>query len=220
MIWKEIKKLKKEILIRMKKIYKFSFIILLWILFFTCPLSAKDIYVTGITNITMRTGPGVDHKIVQMLKSGTKLEIIEYQKDWTQIKTKGEKIGWVLSRFLTEKIPGALLVAKLRKENSNLISKLNGVEQENRKLVDENVTLIEVQEKYIQLKKESAAFLKLDAEYKKISEQFEIQKSQIKELEASLDNEEKLWFLSGGGVFIVGLFFGLSMRKKKKSSLL
>ncbi len=204
----------------MRKIYQYTVIIFLSMLFFTCPLPAEDIYVKGITNITMRTGPGVGHKIVAMVKSGTKLEIIEYQKDWTQVKAYSGKIGWVLSRFLTQEIPGALLVDKLREKNSDLKLKLSEVEQENSKLINENVILTQVQQRYNKLKSESADFLKLDTEYKKISEQFEVQKNRIKELENSLNNEEKLWFLSGGGVFIVGLFFGFSMRKKKKSSLL
>ena len=204
----------------MKKKYQCFLIILLWIVFFACPLLAKDIYVTGITNITMRTGAGLGHKVIAMLKSGTKLEIIEYQKDWTQVRTDSGKTGWVLSRFLTEKIPDALLVDKLRKENLNLISRLKGVEQKNKKLINENVRLAQEEEKYSELKQKSAHFLKLDAEYKKISEQSEMQKNQIKKLEKSLNSDEKLWFLSGGGVFIVGLCFGLSMRKNKKSSLL
>jgi SH3 domain protein len=210
----------KEISVTMKKKYQCFLIILLWVVFFTCPLLAKDNYVTGITNITMRTGAGLEHKVIAMLKSGTKLEIIEYQKDWSQVLTDRGKTGWILSRFLTEKIPDALLVDKLSKENLNLISRLKGVEQENKKLIDENVRLAQVEEKYSELKQKSAHFLKLDAEYKKISEQSEMQKNQIKELENSLNSDEKLWFLSGGGVFIVGLCFGLSMRKKKKSSLL
>jgi len=215
-----MERVKKGDITTMKIDYKYALMILLFTLIFVYPLHAKDIYVKGITNITMRTGPGVDHKIVVMVKSGTKLEIMEYQKDWTQVRADSGKTGWVLSRFLTQEIPGALLVDKLREKNSNLRSTLQEVEEKNKKLMDENVRLAQVQEKYIKLKKESANFLKLDAEYKKISAQFEIQKERIKELEESLDNEQKLWFLSGGGVFIVGLFFGLSMRKKKRSSLL
>jgi SH3 domain protein len=210
----------KEISVTMKKNYQCFLIILLWIVFFACPLLARDNYVTEITSITMRTGSGLEHKVIAMLKSGSKLEIIEYQKDWSQVRTDSGQTGWVLSRFLTEKIPDVLLVDKFSKENLNLISKLKGVEQENKKLINENVRLAQVEEKYSELKQKSAYFLKLDAEYKKISEQSETQKNQIKELENSLNSDEKLWFLSGGGVFIVGLCFGLSMRKKKKSSLL
>jgi len=210
----------KEISVTMKRKYQCFLIILLWIVFFACPLLARDNYVTEITSVTMRTGAGLGHKVIAMLKSGTKLEIIEYQKDWSKIITDNGQTGWVLSRFLTEKIPDALIVDKLSRENSNLISRLKGVEQENKKLVGENVRLVQVEEKHIELKEKSTHFLKLDAEYQKISEQSEMQKNQIKELENDLNSDEKLWFLSGGGVFIVGLFFGLSMRKKKKSSLL
>ena len=189
-------------------------------MFFTGSLFAEDIYVTGITNITMRTGPGVDHKIVEMLKSGTKLGIVEYQKDWTRVKTGRGKTGWVLSRFLTQEIPGALLVKKLNNNNHNLLSKLETIEDDNKKLTIENARLIQTEQKYNKLKLESANFFKLDAEHKKMTQQFEEQKNQIETLENNLNNEEKLWFLSGAGVFIIGLILGLSTRKKKKSSLL
>lgn len=204
----------------MKKTYQYLFIIFLWAAFFVHPAFAEDIYVTGVTNITMRTGPGVEHKIVAMLKSGTKLEIVQYQKDWTEVQTDQGKIGWVLSRFLTQKVPDALLVDKLKKNNQSLISKLDALEEENKTLTVKNATLVQIQEKYNELKKESADFLKLDADYKKMMQQFETQKTQIAALKSNLNNEEKLWFLSGAGVFIVGLFLGLSTRKKKKSSLL
>ena len=45
------------------------------------PLAAQDIYVNGVIKITMRMGPGVEHKIVAMLTSGSKLETIEYKSD-------------------------------------------------------------------------------------------------------------------------------------------
>jgi len=209
---------------RMKNIYQYFLFMFLWMAFFAGILFAegtsKDIYVAGITNITMRTGPGVDHKIVAMLKSGTKLGIVEYQKDWTRVKTVHGKIGWVLSRFLTQEIPGALLVEKLREDNQGLMSRLEAIEDENKKLTIENRELVQTKEKYHKLKKESADFFILDAAHKKMTQQFDAQKNQIETLENSLNNEGKLWFLSGAGVFIVGLFLGLSTRKKKKSSLL
>jgi len=204
----------------MRKKFIYPVIVAFSFLLLAFPLYAKDIYVTGVTYITMRTGPGTDHKIVSMLKSGTKLEIIEYNKDWTQAKTQDGKSGWVLSRFLTEEIPGALIVDKLREKNRNLETKLTAVSKENEELLDENKSLKEIEKKYNKLKQESADFLKLDTEHKKITKLYEAQKKQIIELESGLNNEKKLWFLSGAGVLIVGLFLGLSMRKKRKSSLL
>jgi SH3 domain protein len=204
----------------MKKIAQSLLVISLWLVAFTGLSFAEDIYVTGITNITMRTGPGTEHKIVAMLKSGTKLEIVQYQNDWSHVKTSYGKVGWVLSRFLTPKVPPALIVEALENNNQELILKLEAVEEENKTLTVKNATLVQIEEKYEKLKKESTEFLKLDAKYEEMRKQYEAQKSQVETLEESLNNEPKLWFLIGPGVFIVGLFFGLSTRKKKRSSLL
>ncbi|MBU8848120.1 MAG: TIGR04211 family SH3 domain-containing protein [Desulfobacterales bacterium] len=204
----------------MKKKYQYLLIISLWMVVFAYPLFAEDIYVTGITNITMRTGPGLKHKVIAMVKSGTKLEIMEYQKDWSRVKQNNGKAGWVLSRFLTQKIPDALVVEKLKKDNQSLMSRLEVLEEENKAFKGKNATLIQIEEKYNKLKQESADFLQLDKKYKKMTQQFEAQESHIEVLENNLNDDEKLWFLSGAGVFIVGLFLGLSTRKKKKSSLL
>jgi SH3 domain protein len=205
----------------MKKKYQYRLILSLWmVLLFVGTSFAEDIYVTGITKITMRTGPGVNHKVIAMLKSGTKLAIIEYQKDWSQVSTDNGKTGWVLSRFLTQKVPDALLVEKLKNENQTLMSKLETIEARNKQLTIKNTALIQIEEKYQKLKKASADFLKLNAKYKEMMQQYDIQKDHIKTLEDDLDSEPKLWFLIGPGVFIVGLFFGLSTRKKKRSGLL
>lgn len=184
------------------------------------PVQAKDIYVRGVTKITMRTGPGTDRKIIAMLLSGDKLRILEHQKDWSMVKTSDGKSGWVLTRFLTEEVPDAILVQQLKKENQRLVAGLDASQENGRKLKARNEVLTEVEKKYNALKKASAGYLKLDAEYKALMETSQDQKIQIQNLEQSLNDEEKLWFLSGAGVFIVGLILGLSTRKKKSSSLL
>ncbi len=204
----------------MRKLYQRLAIICFCLVIFSGVTLADDIYVTGVTKITMRTGPGTEHKIVSMLKSGTKLEIVEYQSDWTQVRTDQGKIGWVLSRFLTQRVPDALMVERLENDNQQLLSKLKAVEEENQTLTVKNATLIQIEEKYKELKQKSSDFLKLDARFKEMTHQYEAQKTQIQTLENDLNNEPKLWFLIGPGVFIVGLFFGLSRRKKRSSSLI
>lgn len=204
----------------MNKTYRFLLSIAAGLVIFAGTAAAEDIYVTGVTKITMRTGPGTEHKIVRMLQSGTKLEIVEFQKDWTQVRTLDQKIGWVLSRFLTRDVPDSLLVEKLEKENRQLLSRLESLEEENRNITVKNAALVEIEEKYKKLRKESADFLKLDAQYNEKIKQCKDQKIKIEELEKELSNEASFWFLIGPGVFIIGLIFGLSTRKKKKSSLL
>jgi len=204
----------------MRKILKYlAFICVLgWIC--SGSLSAQEIYVTGITKITMRTGPGVEHKVVAMLTSGTKLYTLEYQRDWSMVKTQDNRIGWVLTRFLTKEVPKTLLVNKLQKENERLVVDLEQAEEKNLELTRENESLVDIEEKYKKLEQASADFLKLNAEYKGLIKKSQEQKKQIETLEKNMNNEEKLWFLSGAGVLIVGLIVGLSTRKKKKNSLL
>ena len=184
------------------------------------PLAAQEIYVRGITKITMRTGPGVEHKIVAMLTSGSKLETIEYQRDWSHVKTQENKTGWVLSRFLTEEVPKTLLVEQLKEEKERLEAALEQEEEKNQALTEKNNLLVDIEEKYKKLEQASADFLKLSDRYKALVNESQDQKDQILTLEKNMNNEEKLWFLSGAGVFIVGLIIGLSTRKKKRSSLL
>jgi len=184
------------------------------------PVWAKDIYVTGVTKITMRTGPGTSHKIVVMLTSGTKLEILEFNDDWSMVRAADGKTGWVLSRFLTEEVPKTLLVIQLKKENKRLVTALETAREKVGELETRNDSLTGIEIKYKQLQQASADYLKLDAEYKELLKTSESQKEEIQTLEQSLNDEEKLWFLSGAGVFIVGLILGLSARKKKRSSLL
>ncbi len=186
----------------------------------TVSKAAQDIYVRGIAKITMRTGPGVEHKIVAMLTSGTRLEVVDFQTDWSQVSTADGKTGWVLTRFLTEDEPLAQIVEKLKAENKQLANSLEQLETNNRELTEKSISLVEIEKKYNKLKLESAEFLKLDAKYKEAIKLSQEQKLEIAALEGNLNNEEKLWFLSGAGVFIVGLFLGLSTRRKKRNSLL
>jgi len=204
----------------MRKMMRFlaAICLLSWL----CPglLPAQDIYVSGITKITMRRGPGVEHKIVSMLTSGAKLETIEYRPDWSHVRAPNNKTGWVLSRFLTEKVPQTLLVQQLQKENERLVAALEQTEGKKRVLEQKNEFLVDIEEKYKKLEQASADFIKLNDSYKALSRESQDQKDHILTLEANMNNEEKLWFLSGAGVFIVGLIIGLSTRKKKRSSLL
>lgn len=204
----------------MKNIAKYLILIIAVACVSAGSLAAKNLYVSGITKITMRTGPGVEHKIVTMLKSGTRLTVIEYQKDWSRVKTDDEKNGWVLSRFLTEDVPQTLLVLQLQEENQRLEKALENVQEKNKDLAEKNTSLEKIESKYIKLQQASAEFLELNAKYKSLLTESQDQKEEIKNLKENMGNEEKLWFLSGAGVFLLGMIIGLASRKKKRSSLL
>ncbi len=204
----------------MKSKAMYLFLIGFLCLILASPVSAEDIYVSGVTQITMRTGPGTEHKIVAMLRSGTKLEIVEYNNDWSLVKTDGDKSGWVLTRFLTREVPQTLLVEQLKKENASLTEALKEAESRAGEYRQKYEALAGIEAKYKHLEKASADYLKLESTYKALQETAKDRQEQIRILEAKVDNEELYWALAGAGVFIVGLIIGLSSRRKRRHSLL
>ncbi len=198
----------------------FSALLALGIILAAVPASAKDTYVNPITKITMRTGPGTENKIVAMLVSGTRLTVMEKRADWSQVRMDNGKVGWVLTRFLTEKVPVTLVVDKLRAENAQLKSALEKSRAKTRSLTQANAGLNDINAKYQKLRQKAAEVLELEAAHKRLLEKSKAQQEEIEILEANAGNEKTIWFLSGAGVFIVGMILGLSTRKKKHSSLL
>ncbi len=203
-----------------KKACQFLLVLLFWLVWFTGISFSEDMYVASVTEISLRTGPTVENKIIAMLKTGARLEIIEYKTDWSQVRTADGKSGWVLSRFITQKKPEILLLDELKEKNQSLLSKITQLEEEKKSLTVKISTLLAIEDKYKKLQQDSADFLKLDEKFNEMIQQNEAQKALIEKLEGNMDSESKLWFLIGPGVFIVGLFFGLSTRKKRRSSLL
>ena len=52
-------------------------------------------YVTDIMKITMRTGQGLDYKILDWVKSGEEVEILQQGDQWTMVRRADGKEGWV-----------------------------------------------------------------------------------------------------------------------------
>jgi len=133
-------------------------------------------YVGEIVNITVRTGKGTDHKIIEMVRSGQEVEVVEPGTDWTKIRLPSGKEGWVLTRLLTAKVPNGVQLKKLRKEHEALLSRVKAPLAEIKKLETENAQLRQklakteniledLNRSYSDLKKQSAALSRLKADY-------------------------------------------------------
>ncbi len=204
----------------MKLITGYCIFTLVLLLAFTCSSNAETVYVNGIMKITMRTGPGQNHKIVAMLKSGDSLELLDNKNGWSLVKADNGKQGWVLTRFITKNMPVVLMVNKLKDQNKVLSEALDKLKQQNKVLSEQAKQSKIIEESYYRLKKESANFLSLEKKYKKTAVSFKKQQKRIAFLEKQLRNEDIKWFLSGSGVLLIGIFLGISAGRKRKSSLL
>ncbi len=198
----------------------------------TC-MAANEMYISDTIDITLRTGPGTSRKIIGMLKSGDKVEVITPQSDWSQVLTADGKQGWVLTRFLTPNVPCSLSLAELNTKYQALISQSSSPMQENEKLRQENKTLKDALEKsqtslneiktaYETLKSGSKDFLALKASSEKSAAALAQQTARVEVLDRELESmklqQNIRWFLSGAGVLLAGVILGLSTKRQRRRS--
>jgi len=197
---------------------------------------AETMYVGEIVNITLRTGQGTDHKIIEMIRSGQSVEVLEAGADWSKIRLAGGKEGWVLTRLLTDELPNGILLEDLREKHRLLLEKVKEplaeikmLERENARLksqLEETETrLNELSRSYGDLKKRSTAFSKLREDYQRTTALMDEMKKKTKVLDievARLQRQQLIrWFLAGAGVLFLGIIIGLSSKsKRRRSSLL
>ncbi|MDD4071695.1 MAG: TIGR04211 family SH3 domain-containing protein [Desulfobacterales bacterium] len=196
---------------------------------------ADTMYISDIREITMRTGRGLDHKIIALLKSGQQVDLIESGKDWSKVSLGTGNEGWVLSRYLSSEIPDSLTLKNLQEKHAGLQSRASVLASENTELKQANKTLIDDLSKigkeldqtrtdYEALKKESAQFLELKSEHEQTTIQLSEQSQKVETYESELIklklSRNIKWFLTGAGVLLAGFIIGVSSKRRRSSSLL
>ncbi len=193
-------------------------------------------YITDSFQVTLRTGPGVDHKIVAMIGSGQPLSLIETGEEWSQVSLPDGRQGFVLNRFISETPPARLTLERIRSAYESLQAKDKELETSNNKLVSENRSLQDQLEKargelaaveaqYANLKAESSDVFSLKTRYERTAASLRESTERAQQLEAQVSelevNRNIRWFLSGAGVLVLGFLIGFSSKKqRRKSSLL
>jgi SH3 domain protein len=197
---------------------------------------AETVYVTENFEITMRTGPGTDRKIISLVQSGKALEVLEKGEEWSRVRDHRDREGWVLSRYLTADRPSAMVLEQVRQDFDVMSAKYKDLKEQynqlesQKKATDDDLSqnsqdLSELSAAYENLKKESADFLKLKKSHEKMAADLEAEKNRS----AKLDEENMQmkrnriiqWVWTGGGIMLLGFFLGLfsSSRRKPRSSL-
>ena len=206
------------------------------IILFCSTVQAETMYVTDDIKITLRTGQGIDHKILAMIKPGQELEVLQPDDEWTQVQLPNGMEGWVLTRFLTYNKPCRLELEVLKKKYETLSAQSAFLLKENRVYKEESKRLrtelsgskemlMAISESYDTLKKESADFLELKSKHELTSSQLADQTKKVENLEEELSkllsHRNIIWFLSGAGVLVLGILIGFSARRqRRKPSLL
>lgn len=220
----------------MKNPKAWSWIILTGLLILPAAGVAETVYVSEDYEITMRTGPATDRKIISLVKSGRALEVIKKGEEWSRVRTRNGREGWVLSRYLTANQPSAMVLERVKKDYDALTVQFNDLKQKfdelqaQKKVSDADLSQSsrdrdELRAAYETLKKESSDFLDLKQRHQQVTADLEAEKNRS----AKLDDENMQmkrshiiqWVWTGGGIMLLGFFLGLfsSSRRKSRSSL-
>ena len=201
---------------------------------------AATAYVSDSFEITLRTGPSLQNKVISMPISGQAMEILESQDNWSHVRynKRGQKTidGWVLSRYLMNRQPWKLQTIKLKSENTKIKERLAIIEKKlkqtsnrerdySKRLQENSISLKKAQNDYKFLKQGSSRYLKLKEEYETANASLEtIRKTaqtMTRENDILKSSQKSKWFATGATVLLVGLIIGLVLGKqqKKKKSL-
>lgn len=223
----------------MKKL-RFVLIITLGLCFMGQLSWAERAYISDSFKITLRTGPSSENKVIAMPTSGEAVEILDSQDNWTHIRLldrgEGSLEGWVLSRYLIERLPWELQAGNLKAENSRIKDKLARMQGEQGEATRREQDITE------ELKKKSEALKKVQTEYESLEqgareylnlkEEYDTTKSKLESIQKTAQtltaenerlrsSQRNRWFATGAAVLLIGMIIGLVLgrREKKRKSL-
>jgi SH3 domain protein len=183
-------------------------------------------YVTDEFRITLRSGESATHRILRMLPTGQRLEVLSKNEEsgYSKVRTPTGQEGFVLSRqLLNQPVARDRLAAAeaevraLKAAPGELRSRLATLTEEHRELRQEHDAL---QRAKTQVDQEFAALQRTASNSVRIAnERNELRKrvtaltrevEDIKQLNRELENKTaQNWFLIGGGVVVGGIILGL-----------
>jgi SH3 domain protein len=190
------------------------------------PVFAETRFVTDQVRITLRTGESTDHKVLQMLPSGSPLEVLSSSEEtgYSYVRTEKGDTGYVLSRLLIEtssarqRLAAAeQRLAELQQEPEKLASKLAALQTQYEEL---KASYQKTQNDSRSLEAQLEEIRSVATNAVNIADERNMLRKRVAALngevgELKLDNQdlrnqsERKWFMMGAGAIIVGILLGL-----------
>ena len=192
-------------------------------------------YISDSLEVPMRRGAGYKYKISRMLKSGEPVKILEVDKSgWAQVQyKKADKtyIGWLPSNLLQNQPVAKDRLATQIKKTNEVEEKYNALQQELNTLKtryeETDTELSSIKQEKFEIGKELDRLKAISTNAVELDEQNQDMKIRLTQLEnqnaimkeqidESDDSVKRQWFLTGGGVLLLGLLLGRFLRPPSK----
>jgi SH3 domain protein len=196
---------------------------------------AETKYISDELTVPLRRGPNTSFKVIHAgLPSGTALEVMapDDGSGYTHVRMQNGTDGWVPTQYLSATPSARDQLAAATKRIESLSAELNnlrqGVKEEKSARSSAEGTSSELNKQIKQLQTELAEIRRVSAnavatyeENKLLKEQSDkLQKSlneQIAETTALKSHELEIWLLTGAGLVVLGLLFGVIIKSRPKS---
>jgi SH3 domain protein len=196
---------------------------------------ATEAYIIDNLKVTFRSGPSLENKVIQMLSSGQKVEVLDSEGDWSHVRITdaggNPTEGWVMVRYLTDRVPWKDQAEALDKNLKEMREKLAALNKEYQATLTQNkdlagrlqkteASLDDLKTKYENLKQGASGYLELKAKY--TNSQSTVEKSLEKVDYLSRQNEKlrsserNKWFGTGAIVLLSGLLIGVIVGRRQR----
>lgn len=194
-------------------------------------------YITDQFEITLRTGASTQNTIIQMLGSGTPVELLEQDPDsgYSRIRTGDGVEGWVITRYLMDAPSARAQLANARKQVAASKERSNTLTQQIDTLTKEKAELErsknqlqgELQkstEELARIRRTSSKAIEIDQERQQLKQYTRTLERDMQTLrtenEELKDRSSRDWFMVGAGVLLLGILTGAilaRMRSRRRS---
>ncbi|MCU0559550.1 MAG: TIGR04211 family SH3 domain-containing protein [Desulfobacterales bacterium] len=196
---------------------------------------SQPVYVSDVIRVSVRSGPGGEHKSLAVTESGQQLELLKPGEEWSLVRLANGTEGYVLSRFLTEAPPGRHQLLRLEEKIKALAAQATALTEENSRVktekealaaaaADGQLALDRLRAEFERFRNETADAAALKAKADALSAELEQKTRQIAELSARAEDAFPVstlyWFLAGAGVLLVGFLTGFSVKRQRRWSTL
>ena len=198
---------------------------------------AEPAWVSDQFEITLRTGPSTSNAIQLTLRSGTQLEVLERDAEsgYSRVRTTGGTEGWVLTRYLMAEPSAREQLATLTTQlneaanaGDSLESQLAGIRSQYATATNQIQSLerdkAQLEQELADIRRTAANALSLDRQNTELRQSLadaEIQVATLEQENRALTSQStRYWFMTGGGLVVVGILLGLwlpRMRMPRKS---
>lgn len=189
-------------------------------------------WVTDEWRINLRSGAGNEYRIIDVLPTGTSMQLLESGEGWSRVRTGAGAEGWVPAQYLMSQPPAAQRVQSAQAELDSARERIAvleaDLEQARAELAaaqGEVQSLGGARQRLTQKLDQARVGLELSEENKRLKKQAIDLQRRIQDLESETvrlsDRSRQDWFVVGAGVLFAGMLVGIivtRIRWRKRSN--